>query len=186
MTSVSSRITTANSMTTTWMTTTYIDEDNLDEAKVEALFAPTTRRAGGKADFIAFIEVKKLMIKRKWSLRHIILLYTRFGMATRRVRGLSHALIKRLATRFYDTQTLVALLSFLHRRFGASGSDSSITMTSHSQKLGILTLLGCLFEYIHQAVLTSRLDHIQSLACCRSRYTATPHRGGQNTATHMR
>jgi len=138
-----------------------LDEDNLDEAKIEALFAPTTRRAGGKrrfpslaemrkscnlgkADFIAFIEVEKLMIKRKWSLRHIILLYTRFGMATRRVRGLSHySAIKRLATRFYDTQILVALLSFLHRRFGASGSDSSITMTSHSQKLGILTLLGC-------------------------------------------
>ena len=88
-----------------------LDEDNLDEAKIEALFAPTTRRAGGKgrfpslaemrkschlgkADFIAFIEVEKLMIKRKWSLRHIILLYTRFGMATRRVRGLSHALLR--------------------------------------------------------------------------------------------
>ena len=84
-----------------------LDEDNLDEAKIEALFAPTTGRAGGKghfpslaeschlgkADFIAFIEVEKLMIKRKWSLRHIILLYTRFGMATRRVRGLSHALL---------------------------------------------------------------------------------------------
>ncbi|KAN0075941.1 hypothetical protein V8E54_007211 [Elaphomyces granulatus] len=117
-----------------------LDEDNLDEAKIEALFAPTTRRAGdkgrfpslaemrkschlGKADFIAFIEVEKLMIKRKWSLRHIILLYTRFG---RKVRGLSHALLryKEISDsilRYADP------ISFLHHRFGASGSDSCQT-----------------------------------------------------------
>src|ERR1700722_10350492 len=97
----------------------------------------------GKADFIAFIEVEKLMIKRKWSLRHIILLYTRFGMATRRVRGLSHALL-----RHKEISDSILRPSFLHRRFGASGSDLSITMTSHSQKLGILTLLGT-FVRVH-------------------------------------
>jgi hypothetical protein len=117
MTSFSSQITTANSMTD-------LDEDNLDEAKIEALFAPTNwgkRRFPssaemrkschlGKADFIAFIEVEKLMIKREWSLRHIILLYTGFEDYL-----MLYSAIKRLATRFYDTQILVALLSFLHR-----------------------------------------------------------------------
>jgi hypothetical protein len=88
-----------------------LDEDGLDDAKIEALFAPTTGRAGGKrrrfpplaeikescklgkADFKAFIDVEKLMIKRKWSFQHVILLYTRFGRATKRSQGVSHAVL---------------------------------------------------------------------------------------------
>jgi hypothetical protein len=145
-----------------------LDEDGLDDAKIEALFAPTTGRAGGKrrrfpplaeikescklgkADFKAFIDVEKLMIKRKWSFQHVILLYTFFSTlgSVERPRGLKEFLmlsstIRRLATRLYDTQVLVALLSSLHRQFGANGSDSFITLTSHSRKLGIPIRLGC-------------------------------------------
>lgn len=137
-----------------------LDEDGLDDAKIEALFAPTTGRAGGKrrrfpplaeikesyklgkADFKAFIDVEKLMIKRKWSFQHVILLYTRFGRGLKEFLMLSST-IRRLATRLYDTQVLVALLSSLHRQFGANGSDSFITLTSHSRKLGIPIHLGC-------------------------------------------
>jgi hypothetical protein len=186
-----------------------LDEDNLDEAKIEALFAPTTRRAGdkgrfpslaemrkschlGKADFIAFIEVEKLMIKRKWSLRHIILLYTRFGMATRRVRGLSHALLRHKEIsdsilRYADPSSLAQFLASSIRREWkrlVHNHDQPFSKARDSNPSGLLDVK---FVRVHrQAVLTSRLDQIQSLACCRSRYTATPHRGGQNTATHMR
>jgi hypothetical protein len=78
-----------------------LDEDTLDDTKIEALFAPATlaavslRWGSHKADFKA---VKKLMAKRKWSLRHIVLLYTGFGGRPRGSRGLpclaivSHAL----------------------------------------------------------------------------------------------
>ena len=181
-----------------------LDEDNLDEAKIEALFAPTTRRAGGKghfpslaeschlgkADFIAFIEVEKLMIKRKWSLRHIILLYTRFG---RKVRGLSHALLryKEISDSillYADPSSLAQFLASSIRREWkrlVHNHDQPFSKARDSNPSRLLDAKH-LFEYIRQAVQTSRLDQIQSLACCRSRYTATPHRGGQNTATHMR
>ena len=147
----------------------------------------------GKADFIAFIEVEKLMIKRKWSLRHIILLYTRFGMATRRVRGLSHALLRHKEIsdsilRYADPSSLAQFLAPLIRREWkrlVHNHDQPFSKARDSNPSGLLDVKH-LFEYIRQAVLTSRLDQIQSLACCRSRYTATPHRGGQNTATHMR
>jgi len=132
----------------------------------------------GKADFIAFIEVEKLMIKRKWSLRHIVLLYTRFGMATRRVRGLSHALlrhrVKRLATRYADPSSLAQFLAPSIRREWkrlVHNHDQPFSKARDSNPSGLLDVKH-LFEYIHQAVLTSRLDQIQSLACCRYRYTA--------------
>ena len=64
-----------------------LGEDTLDDTKIEALFAPATTSAyQSYRDFITFIEVEKLMAKRKWSLQHIVLLYlpeamlyTRFG-----------------------------------------------------------------------------------------------------------
>ncbi|KAN0073940.1 hypothetical protein V8E54_007877 [Elaphomyces granulatus] len=141
-----------------------LDEDNLDEAKIEALFAPTTRRV-----------VEKLMIKRKWSLRHIILLYTRFGMATRRVRGLSHGLLrhKEISSdsilRYADPSSLAQFLAPPIRREWkrlVHNHDQPFSKARDSNPSGLLDVKH-LFEYIRQAVLTSRLDQIQSLACCR-------------------
>ena len=113
----------------------------------------------GKADFIAFIEVEKLMIKRKWSLRHIVLLYTRFGMATRRVRGLSHALlrhrVKRLATRYADPSSLAQFLAPSIRREWkrlVHNHDQPFSKARDSNPSGLLDAKH-LFEYIHQAVL---------------------------------
>jgi len=151
-----------------------LDEDNLDEAKIEALFAPTTRRAGGKrrfpslaemrkscnlgkADFIAFIEVEKLMIKRKWSLRHIILLYTRFGMATRRVRGLSHALLRHKEIsdsilRYADPSSLAQFLAPSIRREWkrlVHNHDQPFSKARDSNPSGLLDVKH-LFEYIRQ------------------------------------
>jgi hypothetical protein len=116
-----------------------LDEDELDDAKIEALFAPTTGMAGskrrrfpslaeikescklGKADFKAFIDVEKLMIKRRWSFRNVILLYTRFGRATKRTRGVSHAVLhhKEISDsiiRYADPSSLAQLLAPSIRR----------------------------------------------------------------------
>ncbi|KAN0083146.1 hypothetical protein V8E54_002234 [Elaphomyces granulatus] len=49
--------------------------------------------------------------------------------------------------------------------------DQPFSKARDSNPSGLLDVKH-LFEYIHQAVLTSRLDQIQSLACCRYRYTA--------------
>jgi len=148
-----------------------LDEDRLDDAKIEALFAPATgskrRRflsmAGmkecnlGKADFKAFIEVEKLMIKRKWSLRHIILLYTRFGRATKRARGVSHVLlhhkeIRDSVIRYADPSSLCQLLAPSIRREWKRlihNPDKPFSKARDSTSSGLLDV-NHLFDYIRR------------------------------------
>ncbi|KAN0082272.1 hypothetical protein V8E54_003570 [Elaphomyces granulatus] len=153
-----------------------LDEDNLDEAKIEALFAPTTGRAGGSGHFGTSFFSTLGSVWRPGGFEDYLMLYSA---------------IKRLATRFYDTQILHSSLAqfiapSIRREWKrlVHNHDQPFSKARDSNPSRLLDAKH-LFEYIRQAVQTSRLDQIQSLACCRSRYTATPHRGGQNTANEV-
>src|SRR5467141_644736 len=103
-----------------------LDEDTLDCTSYMGSRFPSfaEMRESYKADFKA---VEKLMAKRKWSLRHIVLLYTRFGGRPRGSR-VSHTLPlslilssteRRFATRFYDMVRSYRLVEHPLPRFEA-------------------------------------------------------------------
>lgn len=152
-----------------------LDGDKLDDAKIEALFAPATGRAGkkkrrfsslaemressnlGKPDFKAFVEVEKLMTKRNWTFRHIILLYTRFGSAIKRVRGVSRALlhdeeIRDSILRYADPSSLGQLLAPSIRREWKRlihNHDQPFSKARDSNSSGLIDV-NHLFRFIHQ------------------------------------